>query len=133
MKELDLNGLIPATLTPMTGDFEVDEAALRKYIRWLVGHEGLKGIAVNMDTGEGPHLSRGEKKRIVSIWRARAGEPSGDSPDGGQRRYDGWKARRPDVLPMETVCRGRRKADLGRGADTSRPNTRSRGATVCSG
>lgn len=74
MKELDLNGLIPATLTPMTEDFEVDEAGLRKYIRWIVGHEGLKGIAVNMDTGEGPHLTRDEKKRIVSVWREEAGD-----------------------------------------------------------
>ncbi len=74
MKELDLNGLIPATLTPMTEDFAVDEAGLRKYIHWVVGHDGLKGIAVNMDTGEGPHLTRDEKKRIVSIWREEAGD-----------------------------------------------------------
>ena len=72
MKALDLNGLIPATLTPMTEGFEVDETALRKYIRWIVGHRGIKGIAVNMDTGEGPHLTRDEKKRIVSIWREEA-------------------------------------------------------------
>lgn len=68
MKTLDLEGLIPATLTPLTEEFELDEAALRDYIRWLLRFDGLKGFAVNMDTGEGPHLTRDEKKRIVSIW-----------------------------------------------------------------
>jgi 4-hydroxy-tetrahydrodipicolinate synthase len=73
MKTLDLNGLIPATLTPMTQDYRVDEPALKKYIRWVIQHDGLKGVAINMDTGEGPHLTAGEKKRIVSIWRAEVG------------------------------------------------------------
>lgn len=69
MNSLDLNGLIPATLTPMTEDFQVDESGLRKYIEWLLGFEGLKALAVNMDTGEGPHLTREEKKRVVCIWK----------------------------------------------------------------
>jgi 4-hydroxy-tetrahydrodipicolinate synthase len=73
MKTLDLNGLIPATLTPMTDDYKVDEAGLRKYIRWVAGHAGLKGVAVNMDTGEGPHLTASEKRDIVSIWREELG------------------------------------------------------------
>ena len=74
MKTLDLNGLIPATLTPITQDYRVDEPALRKYIRWVIQHDGLKGVAVNMDTGEGPHLAADEKKRIVSIWREEIGD-----------------------------------------------------------
>lgn len=72
MKTLHLNGLIPATLTPMTPSYEVDESALRRYIRWVIQHEGLKGVAVNMDTGEGPHLAADEKSLIVSIWREEA-------------------------------------------------------------
>lgn len=74
MNKLDLDGLIPATLTPMTTDAEVDEAALREYVGWMIGFDGLKGVAVNMDTGEGPHLTTDEKKRIVSIWREEAGD-----------------------------------------------------------
>ncbi|MBI4833006.1 MAG: dihydrodipicolinate synthase family protein [Candidatus Lindowbacteria bacterium] len=69
MKTLDLDGLIPATLTPLTEAFEVDESALRNYIRWMLRFNGLKGFAVNMDTGEGPHLTRAEKKQIVAIWK----------------------------------------------------------------
>jgi len=74
MKTLDLDGLIPATLTPMSDDFGVDEHALRKYIRWLTGFDGLKGAAVNMDTGEGPHLMGSEKKRIITIWKEETGD-----------------------------------------------------------
>lgn len=73
MKTLDLEGLIPATLTPMTDEFDVDEPALRSYIRWLLQFDGLKGVAVNMDTGEGPHLTRAEKKKILSIWKEELG------------------------------------------------------------
>ena len=68
MRELDLNGLIPATVLPLTDDYEIDEPALRGYIRWLLGFEGLKALAVNMDTGEGPHLSRDEKRRVLEIY-----------------------------------------------------------------
>jgi 4-hydroxy-tetrahydrodipicolinate synthase len=68
MRELDLRGLIPATLLPLTPDDEIDEPALRGYIRWLLGFDGLKALAVNMDTGEGPHLSRAEKRRVLDIY-----------------------------------------------------------------
>ena len=69
MQTLDLEGLIPATLTPMTDRFEVHEQDLRDYVRWLLGFDGLKGVAVNMDTGEGPHLTGKEKKKIISVWK----------------------------------------------------------------
>lgn len=47
--------LIPATLTPMNRDFEVDYEQLENYVRRLVKHD-VGGAAVNVDTGEGPHL-----------------------------------------------------------------------------
>jgi 4-hydroxy-tetrahydrodipicolinate synthase len=68
MHTLDLGGIIPATLTPMTAAGEVDEGGLRRYIRWLLGFEGLKALAVNMDTGEGPQLLRDERRRILEIY-----------------------------------------------------------------
>jgi 4-hydroxy-tetrahydrodipicolinate synthase len=68
MHELDLRGLVPATVLPLTNGREVDEAALRGYIRWLLGFDGLKALAANMDTGEGPHLSRDEKRRVLEIY-----------------------------------------------------------------
>jgi 4-hydroxy-tetrahydrodipicolinate synthase len=68
MRELDLRGLVPATLLPLTDDHQIDEPALRGYIRWLLGFDGLKALAVNMDTGEGPHLSRDEKRRVLEVY-----------------------------------------------------------------
>jgi 4-hydroxy-tetrahydrodipicolinate synthase len=70
---LDLRGLIPATVLPLDEREQVDEAALRAYVRWLLGFEGLAALAVNMDTGEGPHLSREEKRRVLAIYREEAG------------------------------------------------------------
>jgi len=66
---LDLAGLIPATVTPMRRGGEVDEDALRLYIRWLLNYQGLKALAVNMDTGEGPQMSPDERRRVLQIYR----------------------------------------------------------------
>lgn len=68
MGDLNLRGLIPATLLPLTSDHQIDEAALRGYIRWLLSFDGLAALAVNMDTGEGPHLSRDERRSVLRIY-----------------------------------------------------------------
>jgi 4-hydroxy-tetrahydrodipicolinate synthase len=73
MSDLDLRGLIPATLLPLTPDHRIDQPALRSYIRWLLSFEGLAGLAVNMDTGEGPHLSREERRAVLGIYAEEAG------------------------------------------------------------
>lgn len=63
---LNLDGLIPATVLPMTADAEIDEPQLRHYIRW-VSEQGPVALAINADTGEGPHLSHQEKVRVIEI------------------------------------------------------------------
>ena len=68
MHDLDLRGLIPATVLPLTDDAHIDEPALRSYIRWLLTFDGLKALAANMDTGEGPHLSREEKRQVLRVY-----------------------------------------------------------------
>lgn len=68
MRDLDLRGLIPATLLPLSDDDQIDEPALRAYIRWLLAFDAVKAVAVNMDTGEGPHLSREEKRRVLNVY-----------------------------------------------------------------
>lgn len=64
---MEIRGLIPATVTPMTPDHEVDESSLRRYIRWLL-EQGPHGVAVNVDTGEGPHLWPRERRRVLEIF-----------------------------------------------------------------
>ena len=63
---LNLEGLIPATVLPMTAEAEIDEPQLRRYIRW-VSDQGPVALAINADTGEGPHLTHKEKVRVIEI------------------------------------------------------------------
>ena len=65
---LDLKGIIPATVLPLTRDAEIDEPELRRYIRWIAG-QGIRAVAVNVDTGEGPHLWHDEKLRVLRIYK----------------------------------------------------------------
>ena len=65
---IDLKGIIPATVLPMTPDGEIDEPGLRQYIRWIKT-QGIRAVAVNADTGEGPHLWQEEKLRVIRIYK----------------------------------------------------------------
>jgi 4-hydroxy-tetrahydrodipicolinate synthase len=66
--ESTLNGLIPATLLPMNADGAIDEAALRHFTRWI-SEQGPVALAINADTGEGPHLTQAEKVRVLEVVR----------------------------------------------------------------
>lgn len=65
---LNFEGLISATVLPMKPDATPDEAALRRYIRW-VAEQGVAGVAINADTGESAHLTHAEKVRNLEIVR----------------------------------------------------------------
>src|SRR4029450_8236516 len=65
---LNLGGLIPATVLPMHADGSIDEPGLRSYIAWVV-EQGPVALAINVDTGEGPHLTHDEKVRIITVVR----------------------------------------------------------------
>jgi 4-hydroxy-tetrahydrodipicolinate synthase len=65
---LNLDGLIPATVLPMHADGSIDEPALRSYIGWVAA-QGPVALAINVDTGEGPHLTHDEKVRIIKVVR----------------------------------------------------------------
>jgi len=69
-------GLIPATITPMDENYGVDYDQLAKYIDWISGFR-VGGLAVNVDTGEGPHLYPEER---VEILRAYARKIKGKIP-----------------------------------------------------
>ena len=64
MKDVDLRGIIPAIVTPMTSEGELDLPALRRYVGWLA-EQGPVALAVNVDTGEGPHLTADEKRQTL--------------------------------------------------------------------
>lgn len=66
MKEINLKGMIPAAIVPMTADYEPDFDAYADYLEWLISENAI-ALAVNMDTGEGPQLSAGERQRVAEV------------------------------------------------------------------
>ena len=108
-RTLDLDGLIPATVLPMHADGSIDEAGLRTYIRWVVD-QGPVALAINVDTGEGPHLTHEEKVRVLEVVRRDDGHPHrrrrgrtvdgrsrppGARVQGRRRRRASWSSRSP--------------------------------------
>ncbi len=63
---IDLRGLVPAVALPMTAEAAIDEPGLRRYVRHLAD-AGPKALAINVDTGEGPHLWPHERMRVLEI------------------------------------------------------------------
>jgi 4-hydroxy-tetrahydrodipicolinate synthase len=99
---LNLDGLIPATVLPMHADGSIDEPALRSYLAWVVAH-GPVALAVNVDTGEGPHLTHDEKVRIISVVREVTDIPivaglAGPSTDAAVRQARDFAAAGADAL-----------------------------------
>ncbi len=66
MSEFHLAGIIPATLLPMNADYSIAEDGLEEYIQWLM-KQRVGGLAVNVEVGEGPLLSREERIRVIKI------------------------------------------------------------------
>jgi 4-hydroxy-tetrahydrodipicolinate synthase len=69
-----LKGIIPALITPMHKDGTIHEAFLEKQVSYL-SKAGVHGFLINGTTGEGPFLSRDEKRRtFVATRRASKGK-----------------------------------------------------------
>ena len=68
MRADELAGIIPATIVPMRSDYSVDFSAYRRYIDWLISL-GPVGLAVNVDTGEGPYLTPDERHEVIRVTR----------------------------------------------------------------
>jgi len=66
MKKLELTGIIPATVLPMDKNYNIDENSLENYIKWLLRYR-IGGLAINVDTGEGPQLYPEERHRVLRI------------------------------------------------------------------
>jgi 4-hydroxy-tetrahydrodipicolinate synthase len=99
---LNLDGLIPATVLPMDADGGIDETALRSYIGWVAG-QGPVALAINVDTGEGPHLTHDEKMRVLRIVREVTDLPivaglAGPSTDAAVRQAKDFREAGADAL-----------------------------------
>jgi 4-hydroxy-tetrahydrodipicolinate synthase len=65
MKALDLRGLVPATVTPFTGEGDVDHDAIQRLGSWLGSFPGVKGLVVLGHAGEGTFLSPEEQTAVI--------------------------------------------------------------------
>ena len=72
---LNVRGIIPACITTFDADGRFDEGAYRRYLEWLVP-QGPVALAINADTGEGPHLWPEERERVLRV----AVDVAGDVP-----------------------------------------------------
>ena len=68
MQAKDIAGIIPAVIVPMDKDYTIDFRAYRRYLSWMVGLKPA-GIAVNVDTGEGPYLTSDERAEVIRVTR----------------------------------------------------------------
>lgn len=68
MDKLNLNGIIPAVIVPMRRDYSIDFEAFRHYLEWVIS-QGPVGLAVNVDTGEGPYLTPEERSEVIRVSR----------------------------------------------------------------
>ncbi|HVM29838.1 MAG TPA: dihydrodipicolinate synthase family protein [Candidatus Limnocylindrales bacterium] len=70
---LNLRGIIPACIVTLDQDGRFDEPAYRRYLQWLLP-QGPVALAINADTGEGPHLWPEEREQVLRVAVDEAGE-----------------------------------------------------------
>ncbi len=68
MNHMNLEGIIPAVIVPMRQDYSIDLPAFKRYLEWVV-RQGPVGLAVNVDTGEGPYLTPDERMEVIRTAR----------------------------------------------------------------
>jgi 4-hydroxy-tetrahydrodipicolinate synthase len=73
---LNVRGIIPAVLTPLKGNYELDEEGLREIIKYLI-ENGVHGLFVCGSQGEAYALRDEERKRVIEVT---VGEVNGRVP-----------------------------------------------------
>ncbi|XP_001515973.2 N-acetylneuraminate lyase [Ornithorhynchus anatinus] len=63
-----LQGLVAATITPMTENGEINISVIGQYVDYLVKEQGVKNIFVNGTTGEGLSLTIQERQQLAEEW-----------------------------------------------------------------
>ena len=60
-------GILPALQVPFLEDYSIDEAELRRFLRWLASHPGIGGFVTNGHTGEVFALRPEERAEVTRI------------------------------------------------------------------
>ncbi|MEA2677367.1 MAG: 4-hydroxy-tetrahydrodipicolinate synthase [Chloroflexota bacterium] len=69
---LNVNGIIPACVVTFDANGKFDERQYRRYLQWLLP-QGPVALAINADTGEGPHLWPYEREAVLRVAVEEAG------------------------------------------------------------
>ncbi len=72
-KRRELCGVIPAVITPLRKDGTIHQELLERHVSYL-SEAGAHGFLVNGTTGEGPFLSKEERRETFRIVRAASGK-----------------------------------------------------------
>src|ERR1035437_10054914 len=96
----ELKGVMPALVTPFDADGEIDEAAFRAEVRFMLGKR-VHGVCVGGSTGEGHPLEKDELRRLTA---AAMEEVQGRVP---------VMAGIISNSPRDVIARARAVADLG--------------------
>jgi 4-hydroxy-tetrahydrodipicolinate synthase len=67
IKNLDFKGVFAVPCTPFDEDDAIDEAVLRRHLRFLLDEGGVHGIVPTGSTGEFAFQSREERSRVMEI------------------------------------------------------------------
>ncbi|XP_007525895.1 N-acetylneuraminate lyase isoform X1 [Erinaceus europaeus] len=63
-----LEGLVAATITPMTEHGEINISVIGQYVDYLVEEQGVTNVFVNGTTGEGLSLDISERQQVAEEW-----------------------------------------------------------------
>jgi 4-hydroxy-tetrahydrodipicolinate synthase len=66
---IKFTGILSANVTPFKGNYDLDEAGLRKLIRYQANPDGITAVVCNAGAGEGATLTREERVRCIEIIR----------------------------------------------------------------
>ena len=66
---IKLTGILGANVTPFKNNYDLDEAGLRKLIRYQTKPDGITAVVCNAGAGEGATLSREERIRCIETIR----------------------------------------------------------------
>jgi 4-hydroxy-tetrahydrodipicolinate synthase len=99
-----LEGILSANVTPFKDNFDLDEAALRRLIRYQAKPQGVTAVVCNAGAGEGATLTREERIRCIEV--------IGEELRSGQRIVAGIEA----LSTREAIQQARDAKDTGAAA-----------------
>jgi 4-hydroxy-tetrahydrodipicolinate synthase len=75
LKAKDLVGIFPATVTPMTPDYQIEEQDLRNHVKQLSSIRGVGALVPNAHSGEARMVTREQRIQVLKIHKEESKVP----------------------------------------------------------